>query len=262
VRQRHKDVTCSARAGRADGPASASAFTLIEMLVVVAVIAILIALLLPALAGGKERARRVTCKNHLRQFILAVHLYAGENEDRLPDGQSENSNPADEHTPVISGRTRAALIQMSDDARIIECPNLGAPFNTTQGWYYADYGYVIGYNYLGGHTNTPWPDYGEFAGWVSPQTAADDPSLPLVSDLNDWSPGYGMTFAPHGPNGPIGREGSFNNPSAVGVSSREIGAVGGTVGLLDGSVTWKTMDQMQKFRGSRFWDDSGCFGMW
>src|SRR5688500_4219590 len=52
------------------------AFTLVELLVVLAVIAILAALLLPAIIGGKERAKRAACKNAIRQFSIAVHAYA------------------------------------------------------------------------------------------------------------------------------------------------------------------------------------------
>src|SRR5689334_1672917 len=98
-----------------------TAFTLIELLVVIAIIAILAALLLPALIGAKERARRVACRNHVRQFVLALHMYGNEHEDRLPSGASENSNPLDEHIPVISTQTRSNLIEYSGDYRILEC---------------------------------------------------------------------------------------------------------------------------------------------
>src|SRR5580765_1677796 len=89
-------------------------FTLIELLVVVAIIAVLISILLPSLAGARDQAKMIKCGSNLNQLGRAFYLYAGDNKDYLCSGQSDPSKatnyPEDIEDQGIIGLHRVGWI--------------------------------------------------------------------------------------------------------------------------------------------------------
>lgn len=98
---------------------SRKAFTLVELLVVIGIIAVLIALLLPVLSRAREQARRTKCLANLRTLGQAMFLYANNYKDRLPNG-----NP-----PQVWSDAAAAdwvMVNFAEDVkdkRVFHCPS-------------------------------------------------------------------------------------------------------------------------------------------
>jgi prepilin-type N-terminal cleavage/methylation domain-containing protein/prepilin-type processing-associated H-X9-DG protein len=78
-------------------PLRAAGFTLIELMVVVAIIAILASILLPAIARSKEKGRQISCLNNMRQIGIAFRLYHGDADDVFPaPGSKQRYGPQPE----------------------------------------------------------------------------------------------------------------------------------------------------------------------
>jgi len=149
---------------------SKRAFTLVEMLVVIAIIAILAALLMPSLFKAKGQAKRTTCLDNLHQISVAIQLYAGANGDFLPsepDTYAHVHHPGTNDFPLFYKSLVKTYVGLqgpsSPQDKLFACPadtffyypddfdytNLGLHESPSSD--YSSYGY----NGLGGSTNEP-----------------------------------------------------------------------------------------------------------
>lgn len=127
------------------GEAKASSFTLIELLVVISIIAILSALLLPAIQQAREQARRIDCASNMRQTGITLLSYAGDSDSYLPPDLNTSVTPY-LYWPdyLVAGQylksSATANYPGTPSDRSLLCPSSQATFNGNRECYHGNYG--------------------------------------------------------------------------------------------------------------------------
>ncbi len=252
---------CRCASGTNETPLAATrqrgrGFTLIELLVVIAIIAILAALLLPALARAKEKAQRACCKSNMRQVSLTAIMYAGDNGEKFPNAVWNATGVQSTHAVWLPTNVYNYFVTTARvSTNCLSCPNMVR----VGSWFWFKPERVrVGYFCLWSVPTqidtrprdgnygpaTTWP-------WDSPKKTTDVPTpyMVLLADIvstgiDDFGGEPNVTVAPHTPGG-------LRHVSDA-TSPKDIGSDGANVGAVDGSIQWRK--QMLMHQRWTFWN--------
>jgi prepilin-type N-terminal cleavage/methylation domain-containing protein/prepilin-type processing-associated H-X9-DG protein len=223
-------------------------FTLIELLVVIAIIAILAAMLLPALARAKEKAKIALCSSNEHQLMLSALMYASDNSDKLPDCAAPGTTTTlGVWAWDLSAYAATNLLQNAPNVNAFYCPNELYQYNNGGAWTafsgkQPPQPYVVtGYVWLFPHSPSAsqLPEYKNVTGTTTPKTGANVTSTELIADFTVYRATiggvqYSELQNPNGPQYP-----TINSAHMDGHLP-----AGGNIAFLDGHIEWRKFPQM------------------